>query len=221
MLKLDFLSYTYAQYFTDEVVGPEELTDSEKLLIGNFSPKRLRDFCTGRFCARQALSTFGYNQPDILVGNSNEPLWPEGIVGSLSHSGQLTGAIVGLSSHFLSIGIDIETIGKINTDMWDLLYTHAEQRYLKRFTGEVLAYYTTLLFSFKESFYKMQHLLTGTFLEFTDVEVNLRGESFEITVLKEFIGKNNLLDTVSLYQLQQKNQIITLCYLVNNNNTII
>ena len=221
MFKLDFSSDVFSQYFTAEAVGQEELTSLEKAAASNFSPKRLKDFSTGRFCARKALAELGYAPSDIPIGENNQPLWPDGTVGSISHSGQLTGAVVGLSSHFLSIGLDIETTGKISADMWNIIYTPAEQQFLNAFGSEELPYYTTLLFSFKESFYKMQHPLTNTFLEFTDVEVKLHDDKIGLTVIKDFDGKNRLPHSIPMYHLKEKNQVITLCYLANNNNTII
>ncbi|MEO8885331.1 MAG: 4'-phosphopantetheinyl transferase superfamily protein [Mucilaginibacter sp.] len=216
MFNTGFSSNVFSQYFTNELIGPEQLTDNEKLLTTNFSPKRLKDFSTGRYCARRALATIGYKPSAILIGQNNEPLWPHGAVGSISHSGQFTGAVVGLGSHFKCIGIDIETTGKINADMWDMLYTPAEQDFLNSYTGEELAFYTTLLFSFKESFYKMQYPLTHTFLEFTDVEVNLQDDGFKLIVIKEIDEKNSLPQHFPMYYLQEKNQVITLCYLANN-----
>jgi len=211
----NFPSNIFSQYFTDEFVGSEHLTDNEKVITPKFSIKRLKEFSTGRFCARQALMELGYAPTDILKGTDNEPLWPDGITGSISHSGQFTGAIVGSTSNFTAIGIDIETIGKITSDMWDILYTPAEQQFLNAFASKQLAFYTTLIFSFKESFYKMQFPLTKTFLEFTDVEVNLHKNIFEVKIIKEF-APSVLLPTSFLLYHQQKNQVITLCYSVNN-----
>ncbi len=215
MFNTNFTSNIFSQYFTDEVFGLNELTANEKKLTTSFAAKRLHDFSTGRYCAHRALAAIGYPHAEILTGADNQPVWPEGAVGSISHSGKLTGAIVGLRPHFLSIGIDIETTGKIKPDVWRLIYTPTEQDFLNKFTGEELAFYTTLLFSFKESFYKMQHPLTHTFLEFTDVEVFFNGNIFELTILKDFDAKKALPQTVPLHYHQHNNQVITFCYLGN------
>ena len=99
--------------------------------------------------------------------------------------------------------------------MWDIIYTTAEKNFLNAFTEEEMAFYTTLLFSFKESFYKMQHPVTKTFLEFTDVEVCLHESVFEIKVVKEFDGRNKLPQAMPLHFSQQNDQVITFCYLTN------
>lgn len=214
MFDLGISSTLFSQHFTVDFVGDEVLTLNEKQATGNFSGKRLQDFSTGRYCARKALAAIGYENAEILVGDDKQPIWPAGYVGSISHSGKLVGAVAGKTSQIISIGLDIETIGKIKPDMWRLLYTEAETCFLNAFSGEELAYYTTLLFSFKESFYKLQFPLTKTFLNFTDVEIKNFGNKFELQILKEFPDKKILSSAISLHYLQKKDQIITLCYLI-------
>ncbi len=195
-------------------MGAEELMPNEKLLITNFANKRLKDFSTGRFCARKAMEYLGYEPHEILMGADKQPIWPKGIVGSISHTSKLTGAIVGLNSQIKAIGLDIETIGKINPEMWRLLYTENEKIFLNSLQPEQVAYYTTLFFSFKESFYKMQHPLTNTYLDFIDVEISELDDQFTIKILKEFPENRLLPDATLLHHQQENNQIITWCYLV-------
>ncbi len=214
MFDLGISPHLFSQHFTTEFVGDDELTANEKLFSSKFSGKRLKDFSTGRYCARKALANIGCEKAEILMSNDKQPIWPTGHVGSISHSNSLAGAIVSKDSLIRSIGLDIETIGKIKPEMWRLLYTEAESEFLNTFTGEALAYHTTLLFGFKESFYKLQYPLTKTFLNFTDVEVKYFGNKFELQVLKDFSGKQMLSGTIHLHYVLKKNQLITLCYLV-------
>ena len=214
MFDLGISSTLFSQHFTADFVGDEVLTINEKQAASKFSSKRLQDFSTGRYCARKALAAIGPENAEILVGDDKQPIWPIGYVGSISHSGKLVGAVTGKTSQIRSIGLDIETIGKIKPEMWRLLYTEAETDFLNSFTGEELAYYTTLLFGFKESFYKLQFPLTKTFLNFTDVELKSFGNKFELQVLKDFSGKKPLSNAISLHHLQKKDQLITLCYLI-------
>ena len=203
----------FSQHFTADFVGDEVLTINEMQATTLFSGKRLKDFSTGRYCARKALAAIGNDNAEILMGNDKQPIWPTGYVGSISHSGKLVGAVAAKASNVKSIGLDIETIGKIKPEMWRLLYTEAETEFLISLTSEELAYYTTLLFSFKEAFYKLQHPLTKTFLNFTDVEVKSVGNKFELQVLKDFPEKKSLMGTILLHSHQKKDQLITLCYL--------
>lgn len=207
------ISHLFSQHFTTEFIGDDKLTANEKLFSSNFSGKRLKDFSTGRYCARKALAKIDCVNAEILMGNDKQPIWPKGYVGSISHSNKLVGAVACKDYQIRSIGLDIETIGKIKPQMWRLLYTKAESEFLNTFTGEDLAYHTTLIFSFKEAFYKLQYPLTKTFLEFTDVEIKHFGSKFELQVLKEFPTKKSLSGTLNLQYLLKKDQLITLCYL--------
>lgn len=207
-------STLFSSYFTTTFIGAEELMPNEKLLTSKFSEKRIKDFSTGRFCARKAMEHIGHERSEILMGTDKQPIWPNGLVGSISHTSALTGAIVGFSSQIKAIGLDIETIGKITPEMWGLLYTKNEKDFLNTLPLEQVPYYTTLFFSFKESFYKMQHPITKTYLDFIEVEISRLDAQFTIKVLKQFSEKDLLPTTTLLHHQQENNQIITWCYIV-------
>ncbi|MEV4420566.1 hypothetical protein AB0L40_11415 [Patulibacter sp. NPDC049589] len=46
---------------------------------------RRREFVTGRACAHRALAALGVPVVPIMSGPNREPLWPEGVVGSITH----------------------------------------------------------------------------------------------------------------------------------------
>jgi len=138
-----------------------------------FSQKRLEDFSTGRYCAIKALEQLGIQDAVIPIGEDRAPIWPEGIVGSISHCDSLAGAIVAKSSDHISLGLDIEEIGRVTPDLWDLVFTENEKNYLSGLSEEDTLIQSTAIFSIKEAFYKFQHPLTKTFLDFLDVTVAL------------------------------------------------
>ena len=97
-----------------------------------FSDKRLSDFSTGRYCAKKALEELGLFDLIIPIGKDREPIWPDGIVGSISHCDSMVGSIVALKENYNSIGLDIEEIGKVEEELWDLLFTAKEIAFLNR-----------------------------------------------------------------------------------------
>ncbi len=202
----------FTSIFTDEFVGRESLSKLEELFVERAVEQRVKHFSTGRLCAKKALESLNITDVEILMNEDKAPVWPEGVVGSISHSKSMAGAVVAFANKVSSIGLDIETIGGVNPDMWDMLFLASEQAFLQQFTGDKLTFYTTLLFSGKEAFYKFQHPLTKTFLDFTDVAMNLIEGQFEIAVLKDFPGKELLPVSTPIYFTQQGNQLITLCY---------
>ncbi len=141
--------------------------------LKQLSKKRLSDFSTGRYCAMKALEQLGINNVIIPLGKDREPIWPEGIVGSISHCGSITGAIVAKSTDYISLGLDIEEIGEVTPDLWDLVFTENEKAFLLGLNETERLVRSTVIFSAKEAYYKFQHPLTKTFLDFLDVEVSL------------------------------------------------
>jgi 4'-phosphopantetheinyl transferase EntD len=138
-----------------------------------FSQKRISDFSTGRYCAIKALEQLGIKDVLIPIGEDRAPVWPEGIVGSISHCDILTGAIVAKNSDHISLGLDIEEIGRVTPDLWDFVFTQNEKRYLSSLSEKEILIQSTAIFSIKEAFYKFQFPLTNFFLDFLDVEVKL------------------------------------------------
>lgn len=165
-----------------------------------FSQKRLEDFSTGRYCAMKALDQLGMKDIVIPIGPNREPIWPEGVVGSISHCDTLAGAIVAKKSDHISLGIDIEEFGRVTPDLWDLVFTENEKNYLSGLSDEDKRVQSTAIFSIKEAFYKFQHPLTKTFLDFLDVEVALP-DLMRVNVFADSIDANSVIrnNRVSYY----------------------
>jgi 4'-phosphopantetheinyl transferase EntD len=177
----------------------------------NFSPKRLTDFSTGRYCAIKALEQIGIENAMIPIGKDREPIWPEGIVGSISHCDSLTGAIVAKSSDHISLGIDIEEIGRVTPDLWDLVFTENEKNYLSGLSEKEVLIKSTAIFSAKEAFYKFQYPITLTFLDFLDVEVTLP-HMHRITLIKNNVPKMEILHNHTVDLLVKEKVVITILY---------
>ncbi|CAM3787540.1 4'-phosphopantetheinyl transferase Npt [Vibrio aerogenes CECT 7868] len=120
--------------------------------------KRQCEFLTGRLCARQALEAAGVSTiADIGIGDFREPLWPEGIVGAITHSNDRAAAVV-IKSETMpdvkGVGIDIEQVMKEDTaaNLRKQILLPQEMDYSRYFPS--FAAYATLVFSAKESIYK-------------------------------------------------------------------
>ena len=152
----------------------------------------MADFSTGRYCALKALEQLGIQDAIIPIGEDRAPIWPKGFMGSISHCDSLTGAIVAKSSNHISLGLDIEEIGRVTPDLWDLVFTENEKNYLFGLSDEEIIVQSTAIFSIKEAFYKFQYPLTKTFLDFLDVEVALP-DMTRVHVLADSIDPNSLI----------------------------
>lgn len=203
----------FEQYFTEVFSNEEVLTSNEKLQMEGVSEKRIKDFSSGRFCAREVLGRLGNVNSEILIGPGKEPLWPDGFVGSISHSKNIVGAVVSKSSQLVSIGLDIEKMGRVKKGMWNILFTQNEQKFLNTLSNDEEVFYTTLYFSMKESFYKLQFPLTQKYLGFTDVELIQKNGKFKLEILKDFKGKEQLPGFTDINYARHNNDVISVCFI--------
>ncbi|MDT5164960.1 MAG: hypothetical protein QOC88_1854, partial [Mycobacterium sp.] len=80
----------------------------EEPLIERSVAKRRNEFITVRYCARIALAELGFPPVPILKGDKGEPCWPDGVVGSITHTAGYRGAVVGRAGAVRSVGVDAE-----------------------------------------------------------------------------------------------------------------
>jgi 4'-phosphopantetheinyl transferase EntD len=150
---------------------PLELED-----VASAAPPRRREFVAGRLIARMLSDQLGLPPAPLRRADDRSPVWPADRVGSLSHCNTLCAAAIGTSHAIRSVGIDIETIGRVEPKLWPTLFTEREAGYFRSLPPERVALETTLFFSAKESFYKCQYPLTQSWVGFQDVEVARTGE---------------------------------------------
>ena len=188
----------------------QELPNHKLTLPPNhqFSPKRLADFSTGRYCAMKALEQIGIQNVIIPIGKDREPIWPEGIVGSISHCESLTGAIVSRKADHISLGLDIEEIGRVTADLWPYVFTDKEIEYLNTLPIDQQELICTSIFSLKEAFYKFQFPITNLFLDFLDVEVQIP-ELNRMVVLSGLIPSSSLIHNNKLIVQNYENTVIS------------
>ncbi|GAA4476531.1 4'-phosphopantetheinyl transferase [Rhodococcus olei] len=157
----------YAELFSD----PPELTPhpSEAALIARAVDKRRREFVTVRHCAREAMGKLGVEPAPILKGERGVPLFPRGVVGSLTHCDGYRGAVLGYSMAVRSVGIDAEPHGPLPDGVLDAVSLPAEREWLAG-AGEGI-HWDRLLFCAKEATYKAWFPLTHRWLGFEDAHI--------------------------------------------------
>ncbi len=69
--------------FADD--GEPRLFAQERAVLGRAVAKRRREFATGRECAHRALEQLGLMAEAVPSGERGEPLWPAGVVVSITH----------------------------------------------------------------------------------------------------------------------------------------
>lgn len=149
-----------------------ELFAEEEAAVGKAVEKRRREFVTARACAREALARLGYPDQPLPAGARGEPLWPAGVVGSITHCAGYRACAVAAASELLTIGVDAEVEEPLPAGLIVDIALPEERRLLERLgAGDPTVSWDRLLFSIKESIYKAWFPLARSWLGFEDASV--------------------------------------------------
>ncbi|MFK7829723.1 MAG: 4'-phosphopantetheinyl transferase [Congregibacter sp.] len=161
----------------------------EWVMVGSSAPKRQREFIAGRVLARQMQERRGFAVSPLINGGDRAPRWPTAVCGSISHTNDICGVAIGARRHIRSVGLDIETVGRVTPQLWPQVFTDREILNLRALGETARAIAATSLFCAKESFYKLQYPLTGQWVGFQDAEVELLDDrEFTIAISKALPG---------------------------------
>jgi 4'-phosphopantetheinyl transferase EntD len=149
------------------------LHPEEERIVAGAAPKRRRDFALGRTCAHAALVRINRDAWPIMRADDGAPVWPAGIVGSITHTEGYAAAIVATAADFAGLGVDAELVGGVTRELWPRLFDIGEQDFLMRHPDPARA--ATLLFSAKEACHKAGR---EPVLHFHALQIRLAQEGF-------------------------------------------
>jgi len=151
------------------------LYDAELALMGTMIPARRREFATGRNAARRALARLGIPAlPVLRHGTGRDIAWPEGTIGSISHtSGLCAVACARVSPQLLSLGLDVEQPGPLGDDIVPTICRSDELEMLGAFPPPWPSDWPRLLFTIKEAAYKAWYPVTRREISFQEMRVTL------------------------------------------------
>lgn len=136
-------------------------------------PSRQAEFRAGRHAYRVASQQLGVAGGPLLSGRQREPLWPEGVLGSITHTGHYCVVALGRSSEWRGIAIDAEEDTPLSADLLPLVCRPEERELLPGYRKAGLVSPCKLIFSAKECIHKIYFPLNRHTLEFTDARVEL------------------------------------------------
>lgn len=122
----------------------------------------------GRRIAHELLRRLERAEIAIARGPSGNPIWPEGIVGSIAHDEDVAVAVVARSGAVGSVGVDIEPALPLSDDLRDVVVTSRD-----RLGGLEPGMAGRILFAVKEAVYKASFPLDGRVLGFEDIVVDI------------------------------------------------
>src|SRR5216683_504111 len=105
---------------------PELLLPAETVYVERAVPKRVQEFAAGRLCARRALAEFGIVDFPIKVADDRQPIWPDSMVGSITHTAGYGAAVVAERQSAAALGLDSEVVGDVNAEVWRRICVPAE-----------------------------------------------------------------------------------------------
>src|SRR5207244_1674248 len=100
-----------------------------------------------------------------------EPLWPDGVVGSITHCNGYRACAVGQAEDIASVGIDAEVHEPLPDGILESVSSPLERTRLAGTNGDTCM--DRVPFSAKESVYKAWFPLTGKWLGFEDVDMTV------------------------------------------------
>jgi len=88
---------------------PDPLLPGEAPPVRRAVETRRIEFARGRSCVRRAMAALGLQSAPIL-SRDRAPIWPTGVVGSISHCRNYCCAVVGRADGWAAVGLDAELL---------------------------------------------------------------------------------------------------------------
>ncbi len=152
---------------------PEELAQVEHAVA-----ERREEYETVRACAGEALGRLGLERPALVTAGGIPPVWPSGVVGSLTHTTGYRAAVVARERDARALGIDAERADRDARRIAAWLMSDAELAALGELRAEAPGVsWDVVAASARESLYKSWFSLEGAPLLTTECAVDLALES--------------------------------------------
>jgi 4'-phosphopantetheinyl transferase EntD len=167
-----------------DAMADEPLDPAEE--AGRMGARRRREYALGRACARRALAQLGIEGFALRNDGDRVPIWPDGVIGSLTHCRGYCAVAAARTGTVVGLGIDAEPCEPLSPRLVERICTSAERERNARLEEPVCGW-GKLVFCAKESFYKSYFPLARRVLGFRDAEIVFEPEAgrFEAHLLRE------------------------------------
>ena len=115
------------------------------------------------------MAEFGVTDFPVRVARDRQPVWPESLIGSITHTQGFCAAVVAERARLIGVGVDSEVAGALKRALWPSICVAAETAWLGALLPVERAAAATLIFSAKEAFFKCQYPVVGEWLNFHDL----------------------------------------------------
>lgn len=170
----DVVSVTFDELDLSDEAALAALHPVEAEQISGAVVGRRVEFAAARACAREAMTRLGVPTGPIIRGGRGMPVWPAGVVGTLTHTDGLRAAALAPADRVRSLGLDVEPHGPLTDGVLDAVSLPEEAAWVRAARGEVgTVHWDRLLFTAKEATYKAWFPLTRRWLGFADAHITL------------------------------------------------
>jgi len=163
--------------------------------IGAAVERRRVDFAGARACARAAMTRLGVPPGPVLRGARGVPVWPPGLVGTLTHTDGLRAAALARAGRVRSVGLDVERHEPLADGVLEAVSLPEEAAWVRAARTEMPSVaWDALLFTAKEATYKAWFPLTHRWLGFADAHITLVPDGDDDEVVRGTLVSRILVD---------------------------
>jgi 4'-phosphopantetheinyl transferase EntD len=183
ILPLSVATCEYPGSTPDLALHPDEQIEAARM-----SATISADYRLGRACAHNAIRQLGRAKSAIRRGPSREPLWPEGLIGSITHCEGYCAAAVARKTEIAALGIDAERLPGFPVEIKGEILTSKEIESLD-ILNRPEGLHIAAAFSAKESIYKALYPRVRKFFDFKSVEISIDEDMKNFSIANTSISK--------------------------------
>lgn len=136
-------------------------------ILPNASAGRVAEFQAGRRAARRAMAALGVKPVSIPMASDRSPIWPSGLVGSISHCKGACLAVVSHADRIRGLGLDVEPMVDLPPDTWGIVLRPEEISAIGADAGKL----ALQIFVAKEAVYKAQYPISKCLFDFQTIRI--------------------------------------------------
>ena len=170
----------------------KEIIEFQKMVptpdgFDKYAPKRQWEYLAGRMVANEALSELGIDNYFPTKKESGAAQWPDGIIGSITHSHGIAEAVVTKSESLQFLGVDVEKIiVEKQLELTKRIFIEGNFEALKAKTDLSDVKLFSVVFSAKECLYKALYEHVGEYFGFHKAKVvSITDTDLEIEVQED------------------------------------
>lgn len=170
----DVVAVTFDEVPLSEQGALAALHPAEAEQIASAVESRRIEFAAARACAREAMARLGVPAGPVVRGGRGMPVWPPGVVGTLTHTEGLRAAALAPAGSVRSLGLDAEPHGALPAGVLRAVSLPEEAAWVRTAARERPGvHWDRVLFTAKEATYKAWFPLTRRWLGFEDARITL------------------------------------------------